>query len=146
MGRPALKLIIDASVILKWVFPDPEVESHVPEALALLDAVTQGEVEVLQPPHWLIEVAAVLARKAPNNADEALDLLEEFALETLDTPAVLRTARQLATDLDHHLFDTLYHALALEVRGSLVTADDRYYKKVAQRKEVLSVSRWARGR
>lgn len=141
-----MKLVLDASVIYKWVFPHPEVESHVPEALALLDAVTQGEVQVLQPSHWLIEVAAVLARKAPAKADDALDLLDELALETLDTPAVLRTARQLATDLNHHLFDTLYHAVALETSRTLVTADQRYFKKVARREEVLSISQWARGR
>jgi predicted nucleic acid-binding protein len=36
----------------------------------------------------------------------------------------------LSIQLNHHLFDTLYHALALSVPGAiLVTADRRYYDK-----------------
>jgi predicted nucleic acid-binding protein len=35
----------------------------------------------------------------------------------------------LAIDLGHHLFDTLYHAVALESEACLVTADDRYHRK-----------------
>ena len=31
--------------------------------------------------------------------------------------------------LDHHLFDTLYHAVALEEGATLVTADETYYGK-----------------
>jgi phage-related protein len=42
---------------------------------------------------------------------------------------VLTRAGQLAVDLGHHLFDTLYHAVALEPEACLVTADDRYHHK-----------------
>jgi predicted nucleic acid-binding protein len=39
-------------------------------------------------------------------------------------------AIELAPQLDHHLFDTLYHAVALSVPGAvLVTADRRYFDK-----------------
>ena len=38
-------------------------------------------------------------------------------------------AISLALKLDHHLFDTLYHAIALEEKATLVTADRRYYGK-----------------
>ena len=31
--------------------------------------------------------------------------------------------------LDHHLFDTLYHAVALEEGATLVTADAAYFAK-----------------
>ena len=54
-------------------------------------------------------------------------LLDALRLEVRATPAVYARAIGLATDLDHHLFDTLYHAVALETPGAvLVTADDRY--------------------
>ena len=36
----------------------------------------------------------------------------------------------LAVRYQHHLFDTLYHAVALHTPGAvLVTADERYYNK-----------------
>ena len=41
-------------------------------------------------------------------------------------------AIELAHQLDHHLFDTLYHAVALSVPGAvLVTADRRYFDKAS---------------
>ena len=46
--------------------------------------------------------------------------------------AVYSTARQLSIRLQHHLFDTLYHAEALESTDAvLVTADDRYHRKAS---------------
>lgn len=33
--------------------------------------------------------------------------------------------------LDHHLFDTLYHATALETGAVMLTADRRYHDKAA---------------
>ena len=46
---------------------------------------------------------------------------------------IYEMAVQLATDLDHPLFDTLYHAVALSIAdATLVTADARYARK-AQR-------------
>jgi predicted nucleic acid-binding protein len=46
-------------------------------------------------------------------------------------PTVAYTrAIALACQLDHHLFDTLYHAVALTIPGAvLVTADRRYFAK-----------------
>ena len=45
------------------------------------------------------------------------------------TRAILRAAES-AVDLNHHLFDTLYHALAPSTPGAvLVTTDRRYFQK-----------------
>jgi hypothetical protein len=46
---------------------------------------------------------------------------------------VLLRAGRLAVDLDHHLFDTLYHAGALEREATLITADERYVCKTGPR-------------
>jgi predicted nucleic acid-binding protein len=49
---------------------------------------------------------------------------------TTDVPNVMRRATELAIETDHHLFDTLYHAIALEHDDTcLVTADERYFSK-----------------
>ena len=40
-------------------------------------------------------------------------------------------ATRLSAESGQHVFDTLYHAVALRRRGaSLVTADERYYRNV----------------
>jgi predicted nucleic acid-binding protein len=43
--------------------------------------------------------------------------------------SVLRRAADLSISLNHHLFDTLYHAVALEQDAALVTADEAYFAK-----------------
>lgn len=45
-------LVIDASVVVKWLFNDPEHEDWTARATALMEAVVRGDVAVLQPPHW----------------------------------------------------------------------------------------------
>ncbi|MEX2535948.1 MAG: hypothetical protein WD273_10185 [Trueperaceae bacterium] len=82
-----------------------ESETDSEKALQVLRAFSEQGVLLLQPSHWLAEVAAVVTR------------------------------------LNHHLFDTLYHAVTLsspEIR--LVTADERYYKKAALEGQIIRLS------
>ena len=53
---------------------------------------------------------------------------------------VLRSNGLLLTQLlklNHHLFDTLYHAVALEEKATLVTADRKYYDKARRMGSIL---------
>ena len=43
----------------------------------------------------------------------------------------------LALKLDHHLCDTLYHAVALEEKAMLITADRKYYDKAGRMGSIL---------
>ena len=124
-----VKLVVDASVALKWFFRTGD-EEGVPAALEILRGVAEGRVELVQPPHFLAEVAAVLAREAPRQARSRLRLLAEVEMRVVDDTSALELAVELATRLDHHVFDTLYHAVALlEKDAILVTADARYLGK-----------------
>ena len=43
----------------------------------------------------------------------------------------------LSIDLQHHLFDTLYHATAIHTDGAtLLTDDDSYYDKAWNRRRI----------
>jgi len=46
-------------VVLKWLLEDPAREPDTEKALAFIESVVSGRLEVLQPVHWLTEVAAV---------------------------------------------------------------------------------------
>jgi len=135
-------LVIDASVIIKWLFQDPEREADTEQATALMAAVARGDQPVLQPPHWLIEVAAVMARETPERAQRDLALLEAMALPVRGDASVLTRACTLAIDLGHHLFDTLYHAVALESDACLITADERYHRKAEALPGVRHLRNW----
>ena len=137
-----MKLVVDASVAVKWFIPDPSREPDADRAAELLRAIGDGRVELLQPPHWLAEVAAVIARLRPEYAAEAIDLLDSMELSTSADAELYKRASRLAQELDQHLFDTLYHALALENDALLVTADDRYLRKAARLGKIVALEQW----
>jgi predicted nucleic acid-binding protein len=61
-----MTLVLDASVILKWLLQDPSAEPDTAKALAIMERVIEGRLEILQPMHWLAEVAAVAKRLKPD--------------------------------------------------------------------------------
>lgn len=126
-----MNLVIDASVALKWYLKERPGERHLEQALAVGDEIQLRGGVLLAPPHWQAEVAAVLAREAPQYVDDMLLEFERLAPIIVASPSVIRLACDLSGSLDHHLFDTLYHAVALEAGATLVTADDRYFDKAA---------------
>jgi len=53
---------------------------------------------------------------------------------------VYEQAGRLAVELNHHLFDTLYHAVALQFPDTLfVTADTQYFRKAAKLGHIIEL-------
>ena len=123
-----MKWVLDASVVLKCFFADRADEPLVAPAIALLQRFQTGEDRFLCPPHFIAEMAAVLARESPETANDSVNDLLTMTWETTADEVVYRRAIALADRLDHHLFDTLYHAVALVHGATLVTADAKYFK------------------
>ena len=123
-----MKLVVDASVAIKW-FVGAVDEEHIAQADAVASAIERGDTELLAPGHWTIEVMAVLARRDPGLVDGALVALDDMTPTVVHSSGLLKRAADIAIALDHHLFDTLYHAVALEVGATLVTADQVYFNK-----------------
>lgn len=134
--------VIDASVIVKWFFPDQAREPHSDRALTVLEGVREGHVEPLQPPHWLAESTAVIARLEPKLVSTAIDLLDAMEFSVSDEPAVYKRAAAMANNLNQHLFDTLYHAVALEHDAMLISADRRYYCKARHLGRIVYLADW----
>lgn len=127
-----MRVTLDAGVTLKWFLRTPT-EADLPQATALLRAIDADELRLIQPPHALAEIAAVLVRERPETAlDDLADVARIFACGTrAGSLVVYRRAMRLSRQLDHHLFDTLYHAVAFEEDTTLITADARYYDKAS---------------
>lgn len=134
--------VLDASVIVKWFFPDPVREPDGDRALSVLEGIRQGSLEPLQPPHWLAEVAAVVARLDPKIVGQTIDLLDAMELPVISESTVYKRAAALASDLNQHLFDTLYHAVALERQAVLISADRRYYAKARHLGWIIYLADW----
>ena len=124
-----VKLVVDASVALKWFLRGQQTEVHVAEAEAVEAAIERSGTELFAPVHWTAEVISVLARTKPGSVDDALAFLDDMRPVIIASPPILKRAADLAIALNHHLFDTLYHAVALESGALLVTADEAYFAK-----------------
>lgn len=123
-------LVPDASVIVKWTLPGGA-EPAAERALGVLAEWQAGEVDLVAPSLWRYEVANVLARKAPRNAANLLE-----GLLALDLPTVDLDINLLGAALDIALrfagtsvYDAAYHALALGVGGTFLTADEAYFRR-----------------
>ncbi len=127
-----IRLVADASVTVKWFVRDSVEEEDVEPAVDLLIGVGSNHIELIQPPHWMAEVIAVLSRLQPHLVDDAIDVLEVMQIPIASDGKVYKLASELASSLNHHLFDTLYHALAIREKATLVTADQRYFRKSKQ--------------
>jgi predicted nucleic acid-binding protein len=72
----------------------------------------------------------VVSRLEPDRAQQHIDDLAQRNITWTSPTVACSRAIDLARQLDHHLFDTLFHAVALSVPGAvLVTADRRYFDK-----------------
>ena len=85
-----MTVVVDASVVIKWLLQDPEREADTDKATQLMNLIASGEQSVLQPTHWVVEVGAVLARESPSTAADDVEMLTALELPTTDDPRVLR--------------------------------------------------------
>lgn len=138
-----MTLVLDASVILKWLIEDPSREPDAHKAIALIESIVNREQEIIQPVHWVAEVAAVLARLSPQTASDDIGMLCAMEIPTSDDPTVMQRATTLAIASNQHVFDTLYHAVALEHEdATLITADQRYLRSALPKERIISLHDW----
>jgi predicted nucleic acid-binding protein len=124
--QPGQRLVIDASVAVKWVVPEPD----------------SGRAEILLD-HGLVapdliyaECANVLWKKVrrgemtQKEAEIAAQTLEQADLSIVPGRGHLAVAVSIAVELDHPAYDAVYLAVAEASELSLVTADDRLIRKI----------------
>ncbi len=61
--------------------------------------------------------------------------------QTVETLEIYDIACELSERYKHHLFDTLYHAVALsETNTRLITADEQYYRKTVKMGSIIRLA------
>ncbi len=138
-----MKLVVDPSVALKWILNDPVREPDTATALLVLEGIVTDQHRLFAPAHAIGEVLAVVSRYSLSSALGALSQMRTLKAEIADDDAVYRRAAELSHRLKHHLFDTLYHAVALEKGATLVTADERYFSVSAHVGAIQRLSNFA---
>ena len=122
------RLIVDGSVAVKWVVPEPDST----RALALL------KHHLIAPDLLFSECANVLWKKVrggnltEEQAGIAARVLEKGDVHIVSSQTYLARAVTIAVELDHPAYDAMYLAVAEDFGLRLVTADDRLIRKTAQ--------------
>ena len=126
--RPGERLVIDATVAVKWVVPEPDSD----RAEDLLDHAL-GAPDLL-----FAECANVLWKKvqrgelSKGEADIAAQTLEQADIAIASTRGHLASAMAIAVELDLPAYAAVYLSVAQAAELRLVTADDRLIRKVRE--------------
>ena len=123
-----MRIVIDASVAVKWVIGETGSEA----ADALLDQ------DLMAPVLWLAEAANALWRRArigDITAAQANSRLSELLIApvaSLPIEPYLERALRLAIEIGHPIYDCIYLAIALHHDTHVVTADRRFASAASQ--------------
>lgn len=137
--------IADASVLVKWAIREvPNLE----EALLLRDNLIEGKVEMIVPVHCFPEVGNLLGREHRRIALSFFTFL--ITSEILEYPLNLNTLT-IAFSLmgQYHgisFYDASYHALAIEQKGTFITADKKYFEKTKKEGRVMLLKDYGKKR
>jgi predicted nucleic acid-binding protein len=125
---PGERLVVDASVAVKWAVPEPDSD----QAAALLDHT------LVAPDLFFAECANVLWKKlrlgdlTEEEAGIAARTLEQVDLVVVPSRAYLGRAVAIAAALEHPAYDAIYLAVAEAFGLRLATADARLIRKMRQ--------------
>jgi predicted nucleic acid-binding protein len=117
-------LVVDASVVSKWFFP----EEHSSESQRLLSP----RRTLLAPDLIWSEVGNIAwkrVRRGEMEADEAAQFIADLIrlpLDTVPTQTLLAPALELAIATDRTVYDCMYLALAVDRKCRFVTADEHF--------------------
>jgi predicted nucleic acid-binding protein len=128
-----MNLVVDASVAFKWLFEEPDSD----RAEALLISAGKNRLKLVAPMILSAEIANALwkrMRRGDIDRQKTLETgerFEEICPLLLPIEDLVQRALELAIDSQHPVYDCLYMALAEELSGELVTADERLYRAFA---------------
>ncbi|MGH8603406.1 MAG: type II toxin-antitoxin system VapC family toxin [Gammaproteobacteria bacterium] len=136
-------VVIDASVILKWVLPRGS-EPYQDQAQVLATLLKAGSIRVGVPSLWYFEVGNLLARKYPLQADQQLANLRLILepCEVSDKSGWQNKALALVQQHGVTFYDAVYHALAIIEQGIFLTADEKYLQMIGKEPHAMHFKDW----
>ena len=140
------KVVLDACVFSKLFLIEPDRD----QAIALIRALENRHHAIVVPQVFFYEVMAT-ATYAKLDPDSILNLIGQYQKTHLQliqpNLEVLKTAMAI-TDSGHpksgypSFYDAIYHALALCLNCSFITADQRHYEKTKHLGSIILLRDW----
>lgn len=127
------QVVIDASVALKWFFPD---EKYGNDALEILDKFISQEIEIFAPSLLGYEVlnglliAARRGRMPKETAHSAAEGFLDLEIELEDISLLFPEVVHFSQSYDLTAYDASYLSVANTKKIELVTADENLYNRV----------------
>jgi len=127
-------IVVDTSVALKWVLPEPGTE-QAKRALRLA---------LIAPDVWRVEAANGIRRAVRESvgtqaeAREWLSILDDAPVQDVPTIGVLKQGLDLAMALGHPVYDCLFLALAIDRDCRMLTADEKFRRVVVEKSNQAS--------
>ena len=122
-----MDLILDASVAVKWF--NSKNEYHVEQALYIQNKMTLGEINIIVPDLFFLEVLNALITKSGFKTEDIStikDILIKMNLEIIHPDdLILKDSVNIASENNLTIYDALYIAVARSSDASLVTEDKK---------------------
>jgi predicted nucleic acid-binding protein len=134
-------IVPDASVLLKWVLRSED-EANDDKALLLMKIFREGGCEIVLPSFWVYEIGNILGLKEPGLAPQLVADLIQCGFEEMSAAKLYSKALEFMRNYGVTFYDASYHATALIAGGTLLTADDRYYRKTKAVGSVCRLRSW----
>ncbi len=139
-------LVIDSSVVIKWIVP----QAYSEKAEEVLIAYQTGDLRLLAPDLLNAEVGNILWKYhrfqglTRSNVQEALEVFKGLSWTITSSDLLLDDALNLAIVYGRTVYDSLFIALALREGCQLITADERLVNAVSQKlPQVVLLSSWS---
>ena len=137
-----IEVVLDASVVLRWAFDD---ETDRAGAGRVEQALRDARISAVEPPLFLLEVAAALERGIRErridrtHSDAVLGALDQVTFEEVEPRAFATATLRLALATGLRVPDAAYVEVAGIRRATLVSADRRQ-REAAERAGVAVVA------
>src|SRR5207244_12468021 len=124
-----------------WVLESDDEEDR-DRALEIRGAWLSGRCAIVLPSLWLFEIGNILGMKQPNLASPLLRILIGYGFQEASPETIYEKTFELMRTFKVTFYDAAYHAVAIKRSGTMITADDAYYRKTARAGHVAVLREW----
>jgi predicted nucleic-acid-binding protein len=135
------RIVVDSTVCVNW-FTQARGKRERCIALELLEHIRKKKVYVSQPSVWRTHVVAMLLRKRRIDVRNVVETLLNVEAREQNGPDLLLLAAEIAVNLRADIFDTLYHAVAIDRDLELITTNSDYASRAGHLGHILLLSEW----
>lgn len=143
------KIVVDASVIVKWKFRDEEQTS---EADIMLQELLESQIQIYAPTLWFYEVAnalknAVIRKRITEKESLAwLPYFQKLSLHEMPFKLLFKETMSIAHEYGISIYDASYVALAQKEKLPFYTGDRKLAIKLKKLPSVFWVGEYKSNR